>query len=143
MPVTVAVDTEGHSVHSTGPAEWRQRIVESQSRYNLTRRWRGSLVRTCSSPAIARIGSIKRAPQARTRSSSTSRMPLASRTKSGRAEAVAAWLHPDHPVVLRVNAVDTEWFRDDMASARDARRQRRHGAENRVSPIRSARGTPG
>jgi fumarate hydratase class I len=24
MPVTVAVDTEGHSIHSTGPAEWRQ-----------------------------------------------------------------------------------------------------------------------
>ena len=28
MPVTVAVDTTGVSVHSTGPAEWRQRIVE-------------------------------------------------------------------------------------------------------------------
>jgi fumarate hydratase class I len=27
MPVTVAVDAAGHSVHSTGPAEWRQRIV--------------------------------------------------------------------------------------------------------------------
>jgi fumarate hydratase class I len=26
MPVTVAVDTEGHSVHETGPAEWRKRI---------------------------------------------------------------------------------------------------------------------
>jgi len=26
MPVTVAVDTEGHSVHETGPLEWRQRI---------------------------------------------------------------------------------------------------------------------
>jgi citrate lyase subunit beta/citryl-CoA lyase len=30
-------------------------------------------------------------------------------------QAVAAWLHPDHPVVLRVNAVETEWFRDDVA----------------------------
>lgn len=29
MPVTVAVDTEGHSVHSTGPAEWRQLRVSS------------------------------------------------------------------------------------------------------------------
>ncbi len=28
MPVTVAVDTEGHSVHSAGPAEWRQRIAD-------------------------------------------------------------------------------------------------------------------
>jgi fumarate hydratase class I len=28
MPVTVAVDTAGHSVHSTGPAEWRQRILD-------------------------------------------------------------------------------------------------------------------
>jgi fumarate hydratase class I len=27
MPVVVAVDTEGHAVHTTGPAEWRQRIA--------------------------------------------------------------------------------------------------------------------
>jgi len=27
MPVTVAVDTEGTSLHDTGPAEWRQRII--------------------------------------------------------------------------------------------------------------------
>ena len=27
MPVTVAVDAEGHSVHDTGPAEWRRRIA--------------------------------------------------------------------------------------------------------------------
>jgi fumarate hydratase class I len=27
MPVVVAVDTEGNAVHSTGPAEWRQRIA--------------------------------------------------------------------------------------------------------------------
>ena len=26
MPVTVAVDVNGESVHKTGPAEWRQRI---------------------------------------------------------------------------------------------------------------------
>jgi fumarate hydratase class I len=26
MPVTVAVDSEGHSVHETGPAEWRMKI---------------------------------------------------------------------------------------------------------------------
>jgi fumarate hydratase class I len=26
MPVTVAVDTQGHSVHETGPAEWKKRI---------------------------------------------------------------------------------------------------------------------
>jgi len=29
--------------------------------------------------------------------------------------AVTAWLDPARPVVLRVNAVDTEWFRDDVA----------------------------
>jgi citrate lyase subunit beta/citryl-CoA lyase len=29
--------------------------------------------------------------------------------------AVAAWLDPARPVVLRVNAVDTEWFWDDVA----------------------------
>jgi fumarate hydratase class I len=26
MPVTVAVDSNGESVHQTGPAEWRARI---------------------------------------------------------------------------------------------------------------------
>ncbi|WLQ14871.1 fumarate hydratase [Hahella aquimaris] len=29
MPVTVAVDVNGESVHETGPAEWRKRIAES------------------------------------------------------------------------------------------------------------------
>jgi fumarate hydratase, class I len=29
MPVTVAVDTTGSSVHTTGPAEWRERIAHS------------------------------------------------------------------------------------------------------------------
>ncbi|ABC31677.1 Tartrate dehydratase alpha subunit/Fumarate hydratase class I, N-terminal domain [Hahella chejuensis KCTC 2396] len=29
MPVTVAVDVNGESVHQTGPAEWRKRIAES------------------------------------------------------------------------------------------------------------------
>jgi fumarate hydratase, class I len=28
MPVTVAVDSKGTSVHITGPAEWKQRIAE-------------------------------------------------------------------------------------------------------------------
>ena len=28
MPVTVAVDVNGTSVHNTGPAEWKQRIEE-------------------------------------------------------------------------------------------------------------------
>ncbi len=31
MPVTVAVDTAGSSVHITGPAEWKQRIANSMS----------------------------------------------------------------------------------------------------------------
>ncbi len=30
MPVTVAVDCRGESVHQTGPAQWRQRIEEQQ-----------------------------------------------------------------------------------------------------------------
>jgi fumarate hydratase class I len=29
MPVTVAVDSSGTSVHQTGPAEWQQRIASS------------------------------------------------------------------------------------------------------------------
>jgi fumarate hydratase class I len=28
MPVTVAVDAAGTSIHTTGPAEWRQRIAQ-------------------------------------------------------------------------------------------------------------------
>jgi fumarate hydratase class I len=28
MPVTVAVDASGSSVHTTGPAEWQKKIVE-------------------------------------------------------------------------------------------------------------------
>jgi fumarate hydratase, class I len=28
MPVTVAVDSQGHSVHETGPAEWRPKIAD-------------------------------------------------------------------------------------------------------------------
>jgi fumarate hydratase class I len=27
MPVTVAVDSRGESIHTSGPAEWRQRIA--------------------------------------------------------------------------------------------------------------------
>ena len=29
MPVTVAVDSRGHSVHESGPAEWRERIAKA------------------------------------------------------------------------------------------------------------------
>ena len=32
MPVTVAVDSRGDSVHKTGPREWRVRIEEMQSK---------------------------------------------------------------------------------------------------------------
>ncbi|OIQ80472.1 fumarate hydratase class I, anaerobic [mine drainage metagenome] len=28
MPVTVAVDSQGHSIHKSGPAEWREKIVK-------------------------------------------------------------------------------------------------------------------
>jgi fumarate hydratase class I len=31
MPVTVAVDTHGQSVHTTGPDEWKQRIAEGKT----------------------------------------------------------------------------------------------------------------
>ena len=31
MPVTVAVDMEGTSIRNTGPAEWRQLIVEPRT----------------------------------------------------------------------------------------------------------------
>ena len=30
MPVTVAVDASGTSVHNTGPAEWQKRIASGQ-----------------------------------------------------------------------------------------------------------------
>ena len=29
MPVTVAVDARGNSVHETGPAEWKSRIAQA------------------------------------------------------------------------------------------------------------------
>jgi fumarate hydratase class I len=31
MPVTVAVDSRGNSIHSTGPAEWKQKIAEGKT----------------------------------------------------------------------------------------------------------------
>lgn len=30
-------------------------------------------------------------------------------------DALAAWLSPDHPVLVRINSADSEWFRDDLA----------------------------
>jgi citrate lyase subunit beta/citryl-CoA lyase len=33
-------------------------------------------------------------------------------------EAIAAWLTPRHPVMLRLNGADSEWFRDDLALCR-------------------------
>ncbi|HLK50239.1 MAG TPA: CoA ester lyase [Bryobacteraceae bacterium] len=32
--------------------------------------------------------------------------------------AVEAWANPAHPVVLRINGVNTDWFRDDVTCAR-------------------------
>jgi citrate lyase subunit beta/citryl-CoA lyase len=32
--------------------------------------------------------------------------------------AVAAWLSPQQPVVIRINSADTEWFRDDLELCR-------------------------
>jgi len=31
MPVTVAVDSHGSSVHTTGPAEWQQKIAQRKA----------------------------------------------------------------------------------------------------------------
>ncbi len=30
-------------------------------------------------------------------------------------DALAAWLSPAHPVLVRINSADSEWFRDDLA----------------------------
>lgn len=35
--------------------------------------------------------------------------------KSAARSNVAAWASTDHPVLVRVNGMDTEWFRDDIA----------------------------
>jgi citrate lyase beta subunit len=34
--------------------------------------------------------------------------------KSAQREALAAWISPDRPVLLRINDADSEWFRDDL-----------------------------
>jgi citrate lyase subunit beta/citryl-CoA lyase len=34
--------------------------------------------------------------------------------------AVAAWLSAEHPVLVRINSADTEWFRDDVEMCRRA-----------------------
>jgi citrate lyase subunit beta/citryl-CoA lyase len=35
--------------------------------------------------------------------------------KSAARAALAGWLSPEHPMLIRVNGADTEWFRDDLA----------------------------
>ena len=42
---------------------------------------------------------------------------VAPENKAAARAAVAAWLHPDHPVIVRINAADTGWFREDCALA--------------------------
>ncbi len=42
MPVTVAVDAQGNSVHQTGPREWQQRIGKIPVADGLTRRSPGA-----------------------------------------------------------------------------------------------------
>jgi len=42
---------------------------------------------------------------------------VAPENKAAARAAVAAWLHPDHPVIVRINAADTEWFHEDCALA--------------------------
>ena len=43
-------------------------------------------------------------------------VPASERSKARM--AVEAWVNPAHPVVLRINGVTTEWFRDDVTCAR-------------------------
>ena len=38
--------------------------------------------------------------------------------KSTARNALAAWLSPTHPVIIRVNGADTPWFREDLTLAR-------------------------
>jgi citrate lyase subunit beta/citryl-CoA lyase len=38
--------------------------------------------------------------------------------KSNARAAVEAWVNPSQPVVVRINAVETEWFRDDITCCR-------------------------
>jgi citrate lyase subunit beta/citryl-CoA lyase len=38
--------------------------------------------------------------------------------KAAARAAIADWLSPERPVLVRVNAVDTEWFADDAAMCR-------------------------
>ena len=38
--------------------------------------------------------------------------------KSTARNALAAWLSPAHPVIIRVNGADTPWFREDLTLAR-------------------------
>jgi citrate lyase subunit beta/citryl-CoA lyase len=42
---------------------------------------------------------------------------VAPEKKNAARAALAAWLHPDHPVIVRINAADTAWFSEDCALA--------------------------
>jgi citrate lyase subunit beta/citryl-CoA lyase len=43
---------------------------------------------------------------------------VASADKEAARHAVATWLAPAHPVLLRINSIDTPWFKDDLALCR-------------------------
>lgn len=43
---------------------------------------------------------------------------IAPADKDAARSTVAAWLSPERPVVLRINSVDTPWFREDLALCR-------------------------
>jgi citrate lyase subunit beta/citryl-CoA lyase len=38
--------------------------------------------------------------------------------KAAARDALAAWLSPAHPVLVRINSADSQWFRDDLALCR-------------------------
>lgn len=42
---------------------------------------------------------------------------VAPERKAAARAALSAWLHPDHPVLVRINAADTAWFREDSELA--------------------------
>lgn len=59
---------------------------------------------------------VSRAPvrPVRTRSSSTSKTPCQPAEKDAARAALAAWVSPANPVIVRVNSADTPWHAADL-----------------------------
>ena len=52
--------------------------------------------------------------------------------KAAAREALAAWLSPAQPVLVRINSADSAWFARRPGAVRPARRGRRGAAEGRA-----------